>query len=263
MLVAVILFALLAAPLLAHDFWIEPSDYNAKPGKLIGFRIFVGHLPSPDEFARKDSHIAKFSVWGPDGETPIPGRQGAVPAGLARPTKPGIYVAGYLSTGTHIEMPAEKFNSYLKEEGLDAATRMRASRRENNQPGMEIYSRCAKSIFRVGDGGMTGWDRELSLPLEIIPDTNPYDLHTGDTLPFHVLFNGKPAANILVGCMDQEGDEVQMYARTDAGGRAAFTIPRGGRWVLHCVNMVPAEKGADADWRSYWASLSFFITTRN
>jgi hypothetical protein len=36
-----------------------------------------------------------------------------------------------------------------------------------------------------------------------------------------------------------------------------FRFKHGGMWLVKAVHMVPAPKAANADWASYWASLTF------
>ena len=46
---------------------------------------------------------------------------------------PGLLVIGYRSNPSAIELAAEKFNQYLKEDGLDAVVALRARRRNWRQ----------------------------------------------------------------------------------------------------------------------------------
>ena len=48
------------------------------------------------------------------------------------------------------DLPAVRFNEYLKEEGLVPAQRLRAQAGRTNAPGREIYSRRAKALVQVG-----------------------------------------------------------------------------------------------------------------
>ena len=46
-------------------------------------------------------------------------------------------------------------------------------------------------------------------------------------------------------------------ARSDTDGRVRLPLQRAGRWLVKAVHMVPAPAGANAEWASYWASLTF------
>jgi len=49
----------------------------------------------------------------------------------------------------------------------------------------------------------------------------------------------------------------KLSARTDADGRVRLRLRSDGMWMIKAVHMVPAPAGADGDWASYWASLTF------
>ena len=46
--------------------------------------------------------------------------------------------------------------------------------------------------------------------------------------------------------------------RTDATGKATFTIGRAGDWMFGLVHMEPSTE-PDVEWRSYWATLTFSL----
>jgi uncharacterized GH25 family protein len=49
----------------------------------------------------------------------------------------------------------------------------------------------------------------------------------------------------------------KVSARTDASGRVRLNLRQPGMWLVKAVHMVPAPAGANAEWASYWASLTF------
>jgi uncharacterized GH25 family protein len=53
----------------------------------------------------------------------------------------------------------------------------------------------------------------------------------------------------------------KMSARTDKDGRVRFELRPGGMWLVKAVHMIPATPsnaaGSNAEWQSYWASLTF------
>jgi hypothetical protein len=51
----------------------------------------------------------------------------------------------------------------------------------------------------------------------------------------------------------------KLMAQSDRDGRAAFKIEEPGPWLVKAVHMVPAPAGSNADWESFWASLTFDI----
>lgn len=251
-----ILLGLLAAPAAAHDFWIEPSSFRPAPGERVAVRLRVGEDLQGDPVPRDPARIERFAEIGPAGEAAVAGVAGIDPAGWATPAAPGLHWLVYDSRHASLELPAAKFDRYLGEEGLERIRELRKGAGEG--PVKEIYSRCAKSLLRVG-AGSSGYDRPLGLELELVPEKDPYSLAPGEALPVRLLYRGEPLDGALVIALASPGARVS--ART-AGGRAALVLDRPGLWLVKAVHMVPAPEGSGADWESLWASLTFDLPAR-
>jgi uncharacterized GH25 family protein len=61
--------------------------------------------------------------------------------------------------------------------------------------------------------------------------------------------------------MNRANPMAKITARTDAKGHVSFRLPQDGIWLVKAVHMVPAPAGSNADWASFWASLTFQIKT--
>jgi uncharacterized GH25 family protein len=253
-------FVLAAAPLLAHDFWIEPTTFRPEVGSTVGLSLRVGQGFRGDPVPLMPDKIVKFvTVSSAGAETPVGGIPGRDPAGRARVTEPGYTVAGYRSSPSSLELPADKFEAYLKDEGLEKVSSIRARRGDSEKPSKEIYSRCAKALLDAGGGGTSGFDRALGFRLELVPETSPKKLPPsgGGSLPVRLLYEGKPLAGALAVAMNRDEPDKRLSARTDKAGRVLFALPRGGVWLVKAVHMVPAPPESGADWESLWASLTF------
>ena len=255
---AVVLF-FAAAPLLAHDFWIEPSTFRPEVGATVGFALRVGEGFHGDPVPRAPGRILRFVLVSPSRETPVEGVPGHDPAGVARVSEPGIHVVGYRSSSSKVELDAEKFERYLREEGLETIIAARARRGESGKPSREIYSRCAKTLLAAGGAGKTGYDRELGFTLELVSEKNPYAYRSGGPFPVRLRYREKPLEGALVVALNREAPERRLSARTDAEGRVAFALARPGAWLVKAVHMVPAPADSGADWESLWASLTFEV----
>ena len=242
----------------AHDFWIEPSSYRLEPNSLVQIALRVGErFDRGEPVVRNASRIERFVVIGPGGEQPVIGKDGADPAGVIRPEQPGLYTVVYRNVPSRIELEAEKFEAYLREEGLDAIITSRRDRGESAKPGKEQYSRCAKSLLWAGSGPAKGFQKPVGLPLELVPDKNPYKLGSGEELPVRLLLDGKPVQDALIVAVPRGAPDRKLSARTGTDGRASFKLEPGGAWLINCVHMARAPAGAEVDWISLWASLSF------
>ena len=245
------------ASLSAHDFWIEPTGFAPGLGRVLGVKLRVGDDFHGDPVPRSDDLIDQFVVVDAAGRRSVVGREGADPAGLLRVTAPGLMVIGYQSRPSPVTLPAEKFTQYLREEGLEAIVADRARTKTSSREGRELFSRSAKSLVRSGAMAGGAGDRALGFPIELVAGRNPYEMRRGDTLPVRLTFRQAPLAGALVVAYNQRAPYHKIRARTDRDGRAAFVIDEPGMWLVKAVHMVPAPRDANADWESFWASLTF------
>jgi len=243
----------------AHDFWIEPAHFIADPGDEIPIVLRVGQDLSGDTVPYINDWFSDYRVITPGGPEPIDAMLGDDPAGVVTAVEPGIYLIGYRSTRDFVELPPEKFRSYLRNEGLERIIDRRAESKETDLPARELYSRCAKSLLRIGAGGADDVYRlNLGYTLELMPERNPYALSPGDSLPIVLLYKGKPLADALIVAFASDRADDKIRVRTDADGRVELPLDRPGLWLVKAVHMIAAEPGERrAEWESFWASLTF------
>jgi uncharacterized GH25 family protein len=158
-------------------------------------------------------------------------------------------------------LPAIRFNDYLRVEGLTPALEQRARTHRMDADGSENYSRRAKSIAQVGPPGTTSLTQvttPLGLPLEIVPERNPYTEPRLATLPIRVIYEGRPLAGALVKLTNLEQDAAPLEVHlTDNMGRASFTMPKDGTWLLNVIWTKALPSSRDTDFETIFSSLSF------
>ena len=244
--------------LFAHDFWIEPSSYQVAVGSQVTVRFLVGEEFRGDPLPRDPSRVIVFARFGPTSKTPVRGVDGADPAGVVSLDDPGLHLIAYRSTSVFLELDAEKFESYLRSEGLEGIIDERSRRSERKTRGRELYSRCVKSLLRAGvSGEEAGFDRVLDFPVELVPELNPYGLSVGDELPVRILRQGKPLAGVLVVAYPHEEPARSVRRRSDEKGRIRLPLAQAGPWLVKAVHMERIDHNEEADWESWWASLTF------
>jgi uncharacterized GH25 family protein len=251
------LLAFGCAPAAAHDFWIQPDDWTPAPDTLQRVWLRVGDEVPGESYPRTPAHIQRFVLVGPDGTSEVEGQVGADPAGVAELDGAGLYLIGYESNASEAELDAAKFESYLRDEGLDDGLRRHAARPDGLAMVREAFSRCAKALLRVGDAPSAGYDRVLGFTLEIVPGADPYALAPGGELPVRVLYDGAPLAGVQVSARPADGSEHRIVARTDEEGRARLPLDRAGVWLVKSVHIIGDPPGRAAEWESFWASLGF------
>ncbi|HEY0557816.1 MAG TPA: DUF4198 domain-containing protein [Thermoanaerobaculia bacterium] len=267
-----LLWVLTAPALLAHNFWIETSTFTPAPGQRLSVRLRVGQELQGDPVPRDPGLFRRFVAVGPAGtETPVPGVPNTEPAGFESFPSPGLYTIVYDSTRYPVALDAAKFETYLKEEGLEAISAARARQGKSAAGAKEVFSRCAKALLAVGGGnggnGGTGvgFDRVFGQRLELVAEKDPYALAGGGELPVRLLYEGKPLAGALVMALQRGlpgAPATKVTARTDGRGRATLKLDRPGFWLVKAVHMIPAPADAGADWESFWASLTFAVPSR-
>ncbi len=250
---------LFCAPLLTHDFWIEPSSFRPEVGSVIGVRLFVGQKFRGEALPRNPAMILRFALVSDAGETLVAGRAADEPAGAVRIERPGLELIAFRSRDSRVSLEPAKFEEYLREEGLEYVIEARTRRGQSQKPSRELFSRSAKSLISAGEGGTTGYDRLLGSTLELVPEQNPYAMREGEELPVRLLYEGRPLSGALVSALPHEDPDRRLSQRSDGDGRVTFRIGKAGAWLVKAVHMVPVSDDPSADWRSIWASLTFEI----
>lgn len=255
--------ALSGVPASAHDLWIEPTTFSPGLGETVGIQLRVGENLLGDPVPRDTTRINQFIVEDATGRKPVIGRHGDDPAGFVQVAASDLLIIGYNSKPSAIELAADKFNQYLKDEGLETITALRAKRNETNAKARELFSRCVKSLLLSGPASEARGDRPLGFILELVAERNPYALRADKDLPVLLTYEHRPLANALVVAMNQQNPSEKQAARTDKDGRVRFRLQPDGMWLIKAVHMVPAAAGVDAEWESFWASLTFAPQIRN
>ncbi|HET9298948.1 MAG TPA: DUF4198 domain-containing protein, partial [Candidatus Polarisedimenticolaceae bacterium] len=166
---AFLVFLLAGAPAAAHDLWLEPSTFRPAPHGLVSVSVLVGQGFLGDTVPRDPEHLERFVL----GTAPVVGLPGADPAGTVRVGDAGAATLLYRGTPQPITLEAAKFESYLREEGLEHVIAARAKAGKSNAPGRERYGRCAKALLAVG-GISSSAPEALGCPFEIVPLADPH-----------------------------------------------------------------------------------------
>ena len=146
-----------------------------------------------------------------------------------------------------------KFESYLREEGLERHLPFAQFRAWKGGKINEIDPRCAKTLI-AGPQGESGADRNFNCTLELIAETNPYKERD---LKLRLIFRGAPVEGVLVVAFNKTDPAQKIRLRTDKEGRVTLKLEKPGPWLVKAVHMIAAARLVRADWESFWASLTF------
>ena len=266
-------FLLLATAVLAHEVWLEAPRFRLQPGDTVHVRAFVGADFKGEPWSTKAAKVHRLSRFGPtpaDTANLTPKNFTATDTFRTSFTfaRPGTHLVLLQSTSSFIELPADKFTAYLREEGLDYALKLRQENEETTKPGREVYSRCVKTLLQVGDPALmplaadSACRHAYGLPLELVPEQNPYRLAADKALTVRVLRGGRPAFGAAVQVWQRQPGGLpttHFTTRANQSGRILLRLSGAGPYLLATVDMRPAPTRLRkrADWQSVWASLTF------
>ncbi len=252
-----------AAPAAAHDFWIQPLRFQTGVGQPIGGTFQVGHGQYRQRWGNDVSRIPLLLDISSRGRTDQRAnvRSDATVDFVTRLNGAGLHILAMQSVYTYSNLPALRFNDYIKAEGLALPIAYRARTSATTLPGRERYSRRAKALIEVGAQTAANTalvTRPIGLKLEIVPEKNPYALDRTRRLPVHVLFNGKrlPGASVKLTSLEFDARPIESEI-TDRAGRATFTVPPVGDWLLNVIWSVPVAGDSQADFDTTFSSLTF------
>ncbi|MFW2544562.1 DUF4198 domain-containing protein [Primorskyibacter sp. 2E107] len=253
---------LLATPLSAHEFWIDPVAPEIPSGGTLQADIRVGSDLKGPAYSFVPPNFTRFEVVMGDTVTEVTGRGGDKPAlNMAAPDD-GLAVIVHVTREYKLTYDSwEKFETFCTHKDFRWALERHLERGYTKERVRELYSRHAKSLIAVGDGA--GADREVGLAVEIVAEANPYTDDLSGGFPVRALYNGAPRADVQVELFEQapDGDVSIRKYRTDDAGRTVLDLKPGYFYLVDHVVMreiEPAEEDGPV-WESLWASLTFEV----
>lgn len=259
----------------AHEFWLAPASYIGKAGQVFNIRFKVGENFTGINWKGNNKKVQQLAQYEPDGtindlSSLIQKNGDSLQTTLY---KTGTHLFIFQSTNSFIELDAKKFNEYLKEDGIENTIDYRKKNKEWNLPAKEYYQRSVKTLVNVlGDSNQEASKNPAitnptTLPLDIIPTINPYQLNSktvNPTIQFTILFKGQPVSNALVNHWQKttNGKTIRIVKHSNAKGQVAF-LQAAGETMISCVHMVKHTADTTANWQSYWGSLTYYFPKGN
>ena len=255
---------LAASGLVAHDTWLVPATFKVAAGKPVTVALNTSEdFPTSDSPAQPD-RIESFVAVSENGRAAVGGYRVEGNSLIAEVTPgPGLTFVTAVTKPRLIVLEEKDFNTYIREEGLEHIVEARAARGETFSAGRERYSKIAKLALcaEATNQDNRRYRARVGARLEIVPLTNPCGLRAGDTLAVQVVFEGRPLAGVWVGAGTEgtHGHHYPYRQRTDPDGRALLRVDRAGAWFVRALHMVPSTEFEDADWQSWFSTLTFGV----
>ena len=256
-------FLTVARAATAHEFWLDAVDYTLDVGQELQVDIRVGQDFKGNKYSFNPNLFYDFSATDRDGKTPIDGRIGDQPAVAMKPVNEGLLVLNHFSTAQLLTYDDDgKFESFIRNTGLDWVLEEHVARGLPAFGFGEGYTRFAKSLIAVGEGG--GRDAHTGMPFELVALQNPYTDDTTNGLPVRLFWGAGGLANIQIDIFQRPADGsevVKTHVVTDETGLAFIPVTSGDIYMINAVHMIiPTDEEIErttAVWHSLWASMTF------
>ncbi len=260
---AILTIALLSATSMAHEYWFEPASFFTKLDEKIDLKLFLGEglkveEEMPFKAAKTDSFRHYYGGSRLDAKNSV---DESMPFYSFTPESEGNHLFAMERNWSYITLEPDKFDAYLKEDGMEYILEERRKLGESQKPARERYSRFIKTLLQIGDKRDNVFKKKTGLKLEITPLENPYSKKVGDSLTFKVEFDGRPLAGRTVFADNRDGETISKQKLvTDAKGKVKVKLDRHGVWLVRLVFMQRCKTDCDeAEWESFWGAFSFGV----
>ncbi len=257
-----LVLSLFAAPVSAHEFWIEPLRYQIAGDRNLEANIVNGQEFSGRSLPYVPGQFVNFVLFSGDETARVRGRAGDRPALNQAPVQEGLNIAAYQAKNSVVNYETwGKFQTFIDHKDLGNLLPRHQERGLPEENFSEIYSRYSKSL--IGVGNSAGSDRRAGLETELVALTNPYTDDLTNGFSVQLFYRENVRANEQIEVFEKrrgEAASINLY-RTDDQGIATFPVKPGHRYMIDAVVIrEPSAQLAEmtgAVWETLWANLTF------
>jgi uncharacterized GH25 family protein len=262
------IFLLSMTQAFSHEFWLEPINYHVEVGKPIKVHEKVGQDFKGNKYVYLPSSYQFLKLTLNDKTVAVKSKLGDLPAVNEVVEGEGLLILSAETTPLDVSYEKwEKFESFIKNKGLDWVLEKHKARKLPEKNFVESYRRFAKTLVKLGHG--KGNDRALGLGFEWVVETNPYTTKD-NPIKIQLLWKGKPHPHAHVGVFNRyyksdtktgQSELIKTELITDAEGRVEIPRAKGGQFLINAVQMIEAPedmaKSKNAVWETHWASVTY------
>ncbi|MHA7879887.1 MAG: DUF4198 domain-containing protein [Saccharospirillum sp.] len=245
----------------AHEFWIEPEQFELRSGRELRAQIRIGEAFSGDTHAFFPHRFERFELINNDRTFSVQSRLGDRPAIQQRVTGDTLLTILYESRYDQLTYDDfEQFQAFLELEGIGWVLDQHRTRGLPESGFSEVYRRFSKTLVAINSG--QGQDQHQGMEFEWVLLTNPYQPDRDSPLTAELSWQGEPMANALARVFIRTENSVDIQRlTTDEQGRVELPRVPGADYLVNAVHMVAPEtdvaEQTGAVWESLWASLVF------
>ena len=215
--------------------WLQPDKFIYKWNEDINIRLFTGENFEGSDSEDGHSGLATLSVYFDGMKDDLPGDYSDenFDSIQLKILDEGTAMVVYNSFDTLSGMESEEFNVRLEKKGLSKVLDYRKQNNEMNSAGYLNHQQSVKTIFQVGKKYNNTFKIETSLPVDFIPQQNPYSLREGDSLEVLVLFQNEPISKQPIRLWHKkEMRTIITELITNEKGLIKFPVTLEGIWML-------------------------------
>lgn len=256
------IFVVVTAPALAHEFWIEPVDFQVEPESMIEASLRIGDDFEGSTVAYHKGSTFRFDLYNQGRTEKITPRLGDDPALALKAQQDGLHVVVHqssISTLTYTRW--EKFQRFADNKNFSDIQERHKARGLAEKHFVEAYSRYSKSLIAVGDGA--GEDLQTDLEIELVALQNPYTDDLTDGIKVAGYYQGKPQTNVQIELFEKtpSGEVNISLHQTDDLGIVTLPVKSKHHYLVDMVVLREPSKSLTKErravWETVWASLTF------
>lgn len=257
-----VICAATAAP--AHEFWIEPQQYQVQSGAPLSADLRNGENFKGSAMVWSDRQFTRFEMVSGETVLPVTGRLGDAPALQTTAPAEGLLIV--LHETTPLSLTYMEWAKFLRFADHKNFTSAEADHLANGWPRegfRESYTRHVKALIAVGNGA--GADRAFGLATEFVALSNPYDPDFDGVMVVQVKYEGAPRIDAQVEAFERapDGHVTVSLLRTDGRGVARIPVRPGHEYLFDAVVLRPSPLAGSSEtaplWETLWAALTFMV----
>lgn len=249
-------------PVLGHEFWLHPLDYQPKIGTTLHVELRNGEDFEGVEIGYFPKRIERFEWLQNQIATAVNSKSGDFPVVSMTLKQDGLMLLSYETKFRVVQYGSlSKFLDFAAKKGFaNPEPRHRQFKISTGRFNV-IYTRFCKSL--IGVGTAIGKDHKTRSELEFIAMANPYTDDLSNGIAVKLLYRGQPQPNTQIKVFARGPDDVvtTIIQHSNAQGIVTIVTKPAHSYLLDAALLrEPNETfGAqnNAVWETLWVSMTF------
>ncbi len=244
-----------------HEFWMQPDKFIYNRTEPVNIRLLSGQNFNGENWTGNREKINHIELYFDDvvdkmlnanfGDGPGDSLQIAM-------IDEGTVMVTLNTKDSLIRRDTENPDEVLTDSTRANMATGDAARADTTTASREKYQLSAKTLFQVGTRFTNVYRKKTGLPLDIIPQDNPYAVTKDGKFKIQIFFMGEKLKNWKVKVWHKVDDKVSVedYTTDEDGALKLFLSPQG-EWMVSCLKIFRLENDLDAQWQRHEGTLTW------